>query len=121
MLVRGRPLQPVCGPKHGDGELADGLERRLGGPHGVQRRKASLAKGLELLLHASRCCDRAAAKPAFDEVDAVALQARVRRAQIPEQLTALGAAPRKAKEGEERLAVSRLAEPERRVDRVGHT
>ena len=83
-----------------------------------ERRQRRLAQLLGLLLDALRARDRPAAQPALDEVDRGAAEARVRRAQVREQLAPSRVEPRVAQQLEQRVAERRRAEPRAVLDRV---
>src|SRR5207248_2504458 len=80
--------------------------------------RLSVAEPDGLLLDLLGSVDGASAQASLEEVDVLAAERRVRRAQERIQIGACPAEPRKAEQAEQRLAVRRLVEPDVRLERV---
>src|SRR5262249_49922107 len=93
-----------------EGERATGGRVRLAQDGELlHRRTADL---VALLLHSLERSNGAAAEPSFDEVDAPALETRVRRTKEREQLGAIAPKPGEPEQREQRGPERRLTEPQ---------
>ena len=111
-LVRRRRVEPVGRAQHRARELPDRVERVGRAADGVEERQRLAAQLRHLLLDPLRLGHAAAAQPALEEVDVLAREPRVRRAQEGEEVAPLAAEPREAEQREQRLAERRLVEPQ---------
>src|SRR5205085_10521009 len=87
---------------------------------GVEGRGRLAAELRDLLLDPLGLRDAAPAQATFEEVDVVAREPRVRRAQEREQLAPLAVKPGVAEQREQGLPERRLAEPQPALDRERH-
>ena len=98
--------------QHRPGELADGIDRRTLAKREIERRQCPpLAELGGDLGGAVAAHDPSPAEAAFDPVDLLASETRVRRAKMREELGPLAADPREAKQRQEGVAVRRRPEP----------
>ena len=100
----GGPREAVRRGQHRPDESPYRLLVRAARTERVEKRQRLTAQPERLLLHTLRRVNRAPAKPAFEEVDMVAAETRVRRAHEPVELGAPTSEPGEAEQREQRAA-----------------
>ncbi len=117
-IADGRRLHAMRAAQHRRGQRAHGLDRPGCAPHRLEHgQRLPVAQLDRLLLHGLPRRDAPPTQPAFEKVDIRAHDARERCAQERVEVAAAPLLPLEAKQGEQRLAERRLAEPHTPLDR----